>query len=296
MAYCTTRDLKDVFPAIDEFDTKTALYGFVLHSSNLYRADNVGLVTQLFANGKNLGAGQSSVSDVNANDKWHYDDSNDVDGFQSFVSRLIDGDDNFDAIMNNVREQLEKEEIIKPAADMAVKTLKSLDNYKATVNPEEKEITVTWKKPNKISTDLREFKQFSAEDQDIIKKLWSREYRDSLANILNNLRKKFNFPLKNIVLSTERQRLSPELDGVYGIMDFDLLYFSDREMMIAARMLEEMNKQSYNQSLRQTSAYEYYDLLKSAEKGEPPFSKKTNESKKVTDKTLMENWKRYLGK
>jgi hypothetical protein len=36
MAYCTTRDLKDVFPAIDEFDTKTALYGFVTHSSNLY--------------------------------------------------------------------------------------------------------------------------------------------------------------------------------------------------------------------------------------------------------------------
>ena len=225
-----------------------------------------------------------------------YDDSNDVDGFQSFVSQMIDGDDNFDAIMNNVREQLEKEEIIKPAADIAVKTLKSLDNYKATVNPEKKEITVTWKKPNKISTDLREFKQFSANDQETIKKMWSREYRDALANILNNLRKKFNFPLKNIVLSTERQRLSPELDGVYGIMDFDLLYFDEREMMLAARMLEEMNKQSYNQSLRQTSAYEYYDLLKSAEKGEPPFSKKTNESKKVTDKTLMENWKRYLGK
>ena len=225
-----------------------------------------------------------------------YDDSNDVDGFQSFVNQLINGDDGFDLIMNNVREQLEEEEIIKPAADIAVKTLKSLDNYKATINPEEKEITVTWKKPNKISNDLREFKQFSAEDQDTIKKLWAREYRDSLANILNNLRKKFNFPLKNIVLSTERQRLSPELDGVYGIMDFDLLYFNEREMMLASKLLEEMNKQSYNQSLRQTSANEYYDLLKSAEKGEPPFSKKTNESKKVTDKTLMENWKRYLGK
>jgi hypothetical protein len=225
-----------------------------------------------------------------------YDDTSDVDGFQSFVNQMINGDDGFDLIMNNVREQLEKEEIIKPAADIAVKALKSLDNYKATINPEEKEITVTWKKPNKISNDLREFKQFSAEDQDTIKKLWARDYRDSLANILNNLRKKINFPLKNIVLSTERQKLSPELDGVYGIMDFDLLYFDDREMMLAAKMLEEMNKQSYNQSLRQTSANEYYDLLKSAEKGEPPFSKKTNESKKVTNKALMENWKRYLGK
>jgi hypothetical protein len=81
-------------------------------------------------------------------------------------------------------------------------------------------------------------------------------------------------------------------------MDFDLLYFDDREMMIAAKMLEEMNKQSYNQSLRQTSAYEYYDLLRSAEKGEPPFSKKTNESKntKTSDKMLVESWRRYLKK
>jgi DNA-binding SARP family transcriptional activator len=95
---------------------------------------------------------------------------------------LIDSDDNFDAIMNNVREQLEKEEIIKPAADVAVKTLKSLDNYKATVNPEEKEITVTWKKPNKISNDLREFKQFSANDQETIKKMWAR-YAKSLISL-----------------------------------------------------------------------------------------------------------------
>ena len=78
MAYITTRDLKDIYPSIDEFDTKTPLYGFVQHSGSRYRADDVGLVTQLFANGKNLGAGQSSISDVDANDEWYYDDANDV--------------------------------------------------------------------------------------------------------------------------------------------------------------------------------------------------------------------------
>ena len=65
MVYCTNRDLKDVFPAIDEFDTKTALYGFVVDSSSRYKANNVGLVTQLFANGKNLGSAESSSSNVN---------------------------------------------------------------------------------------------------------------------------------------------------------------------------------------------------------------------------------------
>ena len=78
MVYCTNRDLKDVFPAIDEFDTKTALYGFVVDSSSRYKANNVGLVTQLFANGKNLGSAESSSSNVNSNDKWYYDDTNDI--------------------------------------------------------------------------------------------------------------------------------------------------------------------------------------------------------------------------
>ena len=226
-----------------------------------------------------------------------YDDTPDIEGWSSFANQLISADDNFDSIMNNVREQLEEEGIIKPSANVAAQTLTSLKNYKATVNPEEKEITVTWKKPDKISNDLREFKELTAEDQDTVKKLWSREYRETLANMLNKIRNKFNFPLKNIVLNGERQRLSPELDGIYGIMDFDLMYFDDREMLLAARMLEEMDKASYNLKLRERSVYEYYDLLASAKAGEPPFQK-TNESKKnkASDKMLFESWRRYLNK
>ena len=71
MAYCTNRDLKDIFPSIDEFDTKTALYGFTVDVGSRYIANDVGLVTQLFANGKNLGANESSASNVNANNKWY---------------------------------------------------------------------------------------------------------------------------------------------------------------------------------------------------------------------------------
>ena len=78
MAYCTHRDLKDIFPSIDEFDTKTPIYGWVVESSNKYRADNSGLVTILFANGADLGSAQSSSSDVNGNGKWFYDGATDA--------------------------------------------------------------------------------------------------------------------------------------------------------------------------------------------------------------------------
>jgi len=78
MAYCTNRDLKDVFPSIDEFDTKTPIYGWVVHSSNLYRADNCGLVTQLFANGQDLGDAEANSGVVNSNGEWYYESTLDA--------------------------------------------------------------------------------------------------------------------------------------------------------------------------------------------------------------------------
>jgi len=78
MAYCTERDLKDVFPSVDEFDTKTTIYGWVVHSSNLYRADNSGLVTQLFANGQDLGNAESNSGEVGSNSEWYYESSLDA--------------------------------------------------------------------------------------------------------------------------------------------------------------------------------------------------------------------------
>ena len=112
MAYITTRDLKDIYPAIDEFDTKTALYGFVVDSGSRYKANNVGLVTQLFANGKNLGAGQSGISDVDANDEWYYDDANDaVYYFNSATNpndMLMESGDDWDSLRSRYISNAEK--------------------------------------------------------------------------------------------------------------------------------------------------------------------------------------------
>ena len=112
MAYCTTRDLKDIFPSIDEFDTKTPLYSFTASSGDRYVANNVGLVTQLFANGENLGAGQSGVSDVNSNGKWYYDDSNDAVYYYNSATNpndmLIESGDDWDTLRTRYISNAEK--------------------------------------------------------------------------------------------------------------------------------------------------------------------------------------------
>ena len=75
MAYATLRDLKDIFPSIDEFDTKTPLYGWVATGvTSQYKAENCGLVTQLFASGENLGVAESTSGEVDTNGMWFYED------------------------------------------------------------------------------------------------------------------------------------------------------------------------------------------------------------------------------
>jgi len=76
--YCTERDLKDVFPHIDEFDSKTPIYGWVVHSGSLYRADNCGLITLLFADGQDLGNAEANSGVVDVNGEWYYDSALDA--------------------------------------------------------------------------------------------------------------------------------------------------------------------------------------------------------------------------
>ena len=78
ISYCSERDLFDVYPQIKTSDTKTRVFGWVVHSSNLYRADNAGLTTVLFANGQDLGSAQANSGEVNANDEWFYESSLDA--------------------------------------------------------------------------------------------------------------------------------------------------------------------------------------------------------------------------
>ena len=63
--YCTHKELKRVFPQLDEFDTKVQVFGWTTVSTNKYASHNSGLVTQLFVDGEDLGAAQSAHTDLN---------------------------------------------------------------------------------------------------------------------------------------------------------------------------------------------------------------------------------------
>ena len=76
--YCTHRDLKDIYPNLNDFDVKTAIYGWVVVSGTKYAAHNSGLVTQLFADGEDLGPAQSAHTDLNTEGEWFYNSAEDV--------------------------------------------------------------------------------------------------------------------------------------------------------------------------------------------------------------------------
>ena len=76
--YCTHRDLKDIYPSLDEFDVKTPIYGWIEGTTNKYAAHNSGLVTQLFADGEDLGPAQSAHTDLNVLGEWFYNSAEDV--------------------------------------------------------------------------------------------------------------------------------------------------------------------------------------------------------------------------
>ena len=76
--YCTHRDVEDVYPNINDYDSKEAIYGWTVVSGDKYSSHNSGLVTQLFVNGESLGPEQSAHTDLNVEGEWFYNSTDDV--------------------------------------------------------------------------------------------------------------------------------------------------------------------------------------------------------------------------
>tara|TARA_Y100000593_G_scaffold34762_1_gene68240 strand:+ start:3755 stop:5032 length:1278 start_codon:yes stop_codon:yes gene_type:complete len=71
--YCTHRDLKDIYPNIDEFDTKSPVYGWNLlgvcardqaTGQSVYIAENTGLITNLYIDGQDMESRKQSLTDI----------------------------------------------------------------------------------------------------------------------------------------------------------------------------------------------------------------------------------------
>jgi hypothetical protein len=81
-SYCVHSDVKDVYPQIDEFDTKVAIYGWKQHTAtddqDIWYADNTGYIPNLFRDGQNLtGTAESSLNSITGENEWFYDSQGD---------------------------------------------------------------------------------------------------------------------------------------------------------------------------------------------------------------------------
>ena len=104
--YCTHKELKRVYPQIDAFDTKTPLYGWVEVSSNKYASHDSGIVTQLFADGEDLGPAQSAHTDLNVEGEWFYNSAEDVCYYYSAstpADKLMEAGEEFTAMITQFR-------------------------------------------------------------------------------------------------------------------------------------------------------------------------------------------------
>ena len=104
--YCTHKELKRVFPQLDSFDNKKPVYGWKEVTSNKYAAHNSGLVTQLFADGEDLGPAQSAHTDLNVEGEWFYNSAEDVLYYFSSNTpedKLMEAGEEFTAMVTQYR-------------------------------------------------------------------------------------------------------------------------------------------------------------------------------------------------
>ena len=104
--YCTHKELKRVFPQLDSFDNKKSIYGWKEVTTNKYAAHNSGLVTQLFADGEDLGPAQSAHTDLNVEGEWFYNSAEDVLYYFSSNTpedKLMEAGEEFTAMVTQFR-------------------------------------------------------------------------------------------------------------------------------------------------------------------------------------------------
>ena len=104
--YCTHKELKRVFPQLDTFDNKKPVYGWKEVTTNKYAAHNSGLVTQLFADGEDLGPAQSAHTDLDVEGEWFYNSAEDVLYYFSANTpedKLMEAGEEFTAMVTQYR-------------------------------------------------------------------------------------------------------------------------------------------------------------------------------------------------
>ena len=102
--YCTHRDIEDVYPNINDHDSKEAIYGWDnTDTTNQYQSNNTGLITQLYFDGVK---GTAVTDSPNSDFEFNY--SSTTDSVQVFHSTknpndmLIEAGEDFSTLMTRI--------------------------------------------------------------------------------------------------------------------------------------------------------------------------------------------------
>ena len=120
--YCnTTTDLWEVDPDVNIHDQKHSIENWTQSTGNLYYADNVGYISVLFADGKDLGDPEESVDDVDADGEWYYD--SDTDRVTCYLDNdildtLMEGGEDWDTIKTRAVQRAS--EVVKSYINRAI--------------------------------------------------------------------------------------------------------------------------------------------------------------------------------
>ena len=95
--YASITDLTKYFNRVNDFDSKVQIYP-TLTSGNLHLFRDSGYVSQLFVNGEELAAAQSTSNDVDSNGEWYYaSGTNQVEYYNSNYSSTTINEQMFEA-------------------------------------------------------------------------------------------------------------------------------------------------------------------------------------------------------
>ena len=193
--YAQISDLNKYFNRVSDFDSKVQLFP-TLTSGNLHLFRDSGYVSQLFVNGEELAAAQSTSGDVDSNGEWFYASAtNQVEYYNSNYSSTTINEQSFEAGVDFTAflEQtltdasLELHNYLDMRYSTPLEKAKQIDTDTATVSVAEEFDPIIIKATCYIATaNLIRAKEGTSEEADYFYSLVTNEERTGLIDKLND--------------------------------------------------------------------------------------------------------------
>ena len=193
--YASITDLTKYFNRVNDFDSKVQIYP-TLTSGNLHLFRDSGYVSQLFVNGEELAAAQSTSNDVNTNGEWYYaSGTNQVEYYNSNYSSTTINEQMFEAgvdftdFLNQALTDasLELHNYLDARYSTPLEKIKQVDSDTAALSVAEEFDPIIIKSVcYKVAANLIRAKEGSSEEADYFDSLVTNADRTGIIDKLND--------------------------------------------------------------------------------------------------------------